>query len=144
VLGTNQRSRARLISVNSVPGNREEQSAYRSKLAGVSGSLSLIAAVCMVHDIHSRSIAICLDGKQAMFAVSEDCSVRGLAPVSCASRLRSAYGHPSKSPWVADQGSLEVDQGESGQRSLSRLSRQVSTGQYLYGQYGKDVLELSE
>jgi hypothetical protein len=53
----------RLISVNSVPGNREEQSAYRSKLAGVSGSLSLISAVCMVHDIHTGSITIGLDGK---------------------------------------------------------------------------------
>jgi hypothetical protein len=29
----------RIISVNSVPGNREEQSAYRSELAGVSGFL---------------------------------------------------------------------------------------------------------
>jgi hypothetical protein len=62
----------RLISVNSVPGNREEQSAYRSKLAGVSGSLSLISAVCMVHDIHTGSITIGLDSKQAMIAASED------------------------------------------------------------------------
>jgi hypothetical protein len=62
----------RLISVNSVPGNREEQSAYRSELAGVSGSLSLIAAVCMVHDIHTGSITIGLDGEQAMIAASED------------------------------------------------------------------------
>jgi hypothetical protein len=48
----------RLISVYSVPGNRGEQSAYRSELAGVSGSLSLIAAVCMVHDIHTGLITI--------------------------------------------------------------------------------------
>jgi hypothetical protein len=62
----------RLISVNSVPGNREEQSAYRSKLAKVSGSISLIAAVCLVHDIHTGSITIGLDGEQAMIAASED------------------------------------------------------------------------
>jgi hypothetical protein len=62
----------RLISVNSVPGNGEEQSAYRSKLAGVSRSLSLIAAVCLVHDIHTGSITIGLEGKQAMIAASED------------------------------------------------------------------------
>jgi hypothetical protein len=62
----------RLISVNSVPGKREEQSAYRSELAGVSGSLSLIAAVCMVHDIHTGSTTIGLDREQAMIAASED------------------------------------------------------------------------
>jgi hypothetical protein len=62
----------RIISFNSVPGKREEQSAYRSELAGVSGSLSLIAAVCTVHDIHTGSITIGLDGEQAMISAWED------------------------------------------------------------------------
>ena len=62
----------RIISVNSVPGNRNEQSAYRSELAGVSGSLSTIAAVCVVHDINTGSISIGLDGEQALIAASED------------------------------------------------------------------------
>ena len=62
----------RIISVNSVPGNRSEQSAYRSELARVSGSLSTIAAVCTVHDLHTGSITILgLDGEQAMIAASE-------------------------------------------------------------------------
>jgi hypothetical protein len=62
----------RLISVNSVPGNREEQSAYCSELARISGSLSLIAAVCLVHDIHTGLITIGLGGEQAMIAAPED------------------------------------------------------------------------
>jgi hypothetical protein len=37
-----------------------------------------------------------------------------------------------------------MNQGASGQWSLSRLSQRMGTGQYLYGQYGKDELELSE
>jgi hypothetical protein len=71
----------RLISVNSVPGIREEQSAYRSELAGVSGSLSLIVAICMVHDIHTGLITIGLDGKQAMIAASEDWPLSPARPV---------------------------------------------------------------
>jgi hypothetical protein len=62
----------RIISVNSVPGNCEEQSAYCSELTGVSGALSLIVAVCIVHGIHTGSIPIGLDGEQAMIAASED------------------------------------------------------------------------
>jgi hypothetical protein len=69
-----------IISVNSVPGNREEQSAYRSELAEVSGSLSLIAAVCTVHDIHTGSITIGLDGEQAMIAASEDWPLSPVRP----------------------------------------------------------------
>jgi hypothetical protein len=34
-----------IISVNSVPGNRDEQSAYCSELIGVSSSLSIFEAV---------------------------------------------------------------------------------------------------
>jgi hypothetical protein len=71
----------RIISVNSVPGNCEEQSAYCSELAGVSVPLSLIAAVCMAHGIHTGSIPIGLDGKQAMIAASEDWPLSPAHPV---------------------------------------------------------------
>jgi hypothetical protein len=70
---TRSKDPQRIISVNSVPGNKEEQSTYPSKLAGVSGSLSTIAAVvCTVHDITTGSITIWLDGEQAMITASED------------------------------------------------------------------------
>ena len=62
----------RILSVNYVPGNREEQSAYRSELAGISGSLSIISAVCSVHDIQTGAITIGLDGEQALISASED------------------------------------------------------------------------
>ena len=73
----------RIISVNSVPGNREEQSAYRSELAGISGSLSVIAAVCTVHDIQSGSITI----GATRWQKGNDCRLRGLASGPRASRL---------------------------------------------------------
>ena len=57
--------------MNSVPGNCDEQSAYRSELAGVSGSLSILAAVCTIHDVQSGLVTIGLDGEQAMFVASE-------------------------------------------------------------------------
>ena len=70
----------RIISVNSVPGNWDEQSAYRSELAGISGSLSILAAVCTVHDVHTGSVTIGLDGEQAMIAASEDWPVNPERP----------------------------------------------------------------
>ena len=51
---------------NIVPGNPEEQSSYRSELAGISGSLAIIDAVCKKYDINSGSITIALDGEQAL------------------------------------------------------------------------------
>ena len=62
----------RIISVNGVPGNSNEQSAYRSELAGVSGSLATIAAVCRIHDIQEGSITLGLDGRQALLAAAGD------------------------------------------------------------------------
>ena len=62
----------RIISVNAVPGNANEQSAYRSELAGVSGSLAITAAVCRIHDIQEGSITLGLDGQQALLAAAGD------------------------------------------------------------------------
>jgi hypothetical protein len=71
---TNFKEPKRIISVNSVPGNSDEQSAYRSELVGVSGSLSIIEAVCTVHDVQ-------------IWQASNDCHHRGLASELRASRL---------------------------------------------------------
>jgi ribonuclease HI len=62
----------RIVSVNSVPGNWNEQSAYRSELAGISGSLAITAAVCHIHDIQEGSITFGLDGNQALKAAAGD------------------------------------------------------------------------
>lgn len=62
----------RIIRVNYVSGNRDEQSSYCSELAGVSCSLSIMEAVCTVHDVQMGSITIGLNGEQAMIAASED------------------------------------------------------------------------
>lgn len=58
------------LGVNSVPGNYHEQSAYRSELAGISGSLAIISAICDKYDITSGSITIALDGEQALLNAS--------------------------------------------------------------------------
>ena len=58
------------IGVNAVPGEPGNQSSYRSELAGISGSLAIISAVCDKYDINSGSITIALDGKEAMRTAS--------------------------------------------------------------------------
>jgi hypothetical protein len=62
----------RMVGVNAVPGNCQEQSAYRSELAGISGSLAITAAVCRIHDIQAGSITFGLDGNQALKAAAGD------------------------------------------------------------------------
>ncbi len=62
----------RIVSVNAVPGNPNEQSAYRSELAGNSGSLAITAAVCRIHDINEGLITLGLDGRQALLAAAGD------------------------------------------------------------------------
>ena len=42
----------RMISVNAVPGHRQEQRAYRSELAGIKGALAIHESVCKVQDLH--------------------------------------------------------------------------------------------
>jgi hypothetical protein len=62
----------RIMCVNAPPGHEDEQSAYRSELAGIEGTLALVASVCKVHDIRSGSITIGLDGDQALIQASGD------------------------------------------------------------------------
>jgi hypothetical protein len=56
--------------VNAVPGPEETQSAYRSELAGVSGSLAILASVCSLYQISSGTATLGLDGDQALKAAS--------------------------------------------------------------------------
>jgi ribonuclease HI len=62
----------RIISTNDVPGNREDQSAYRSELAGIEGALAIIESLCKVHDIQDGAITIGLDGQQALLEAGGD------------------------------------------------------------------------
>jgi hypothetical protein len=62
----------RIISVNAVPGHRQEQSAYRSELAGIEGALAILESVCTVHDIQQGAATIGLDGQQALIEASGD------------------------------------------------------------------------
>jgi hypothetical protein len=77
---TGSNPKIRIMSVNNVPGNPDEQSAYRSELAGISGSISLIKAVCEKHDVTSGRITIGLDGERAMIAVSTSESPMAKSP----------------------------------------------------------------
>ena len=62
----------RIISINTVPGPTDSQSAYRSELAGISGSLLIIQAICNMHHIQNGCITIGLDGQSAMKSVSQN------------------------------------------------------------------------
>ena len=62
----------RMMCVNAPPGHADEQSAYRSELAGIEGTLALLSSVCKVHDIHEGSVTIGLDGEQALIQASSD------------------------------------------------------------------------
>lgn len=54
------------IGDNVVPGNPCEQSSYRSELAGISGVLAVVLAICKKYDITQGCITMALDGEQAM------------------------------------------------------------------------------
>jgi ribonuclease HI len=62
----------RLLGVNTVPGLEDTQSAYRSELAGVAGSLAILAATCRIHHITDGEATIGLDGEQALKTASGD------------------------------------------------------------------------
>jgi hypothetical protein len=55
-----------LEAVNMTPGLPFDQSAYRSELGGVIGSLTLILAVCKSFWIQDGSVTLALDGEAAM------------------------------------------------------------------------------
>ena len=62
----------RMMCVNAPPGHGDEQSSYRSELAGIAGTLALVSSICQIHDISSGSITIGLDGDQALTQASGD------------------------------------------------------------------------
>ena len=59
-----------LTGSNVVPGNPEEQNSYRSELAGISGSLAVLSAVCEKYDITEGATTMALDGQQALLNAS--------------------------------------------------------------------------
>ena len=61
----------RIISINTVLGPTDSQSAYRSKLAGISGSLLIIQAICNMHHIQAGCTTIGLDSQSALKSVSQ-------------------------------------------------------------------------
>jgi hypothetical protein len=61
-----------LLGVNTVPRSEDTQSAYRSELAGVAGSLAILAATCSIHHITTGEATIGLDGDQALKTASGD------------------------------------------------------------------------
>ena len=65
-----ERQKGRVMGVNAVPGEFEDQSAYRSELAGVSGIIATIQCICTTHNITQGSIEVGLDGLQAMKEIS--------------------------------------------------------------------------
>ena len=70
----------RIITINAVPGPRDAQSAYRSELAGISGSLLILQALCNLHQITDGLITIGLDGKSAIDTVSSTKPLRPQQP----------------------------------------------------------------
>jgi hypothetical protein len=70
--------RLEAIGVNAVPGLHDKQSSYRSELAGISGSLAIIYAVCRRHSIQEGSVTLILDGIEAMRCASN--TYRPLSP----------------------------------------------------------------
>ncbi len=68
--GCSERLENRIIGVNAVPGAADEQSAYRSELAGVSGIIHILKLLCKKFSIKDGSVQIGLDGDQALKAAA--------------------------------------------------------------------------
>jgi hypothetical protein len=62
----------RVIGLNEIPGAPEDQSAYRSELAGISGIMAVVDCLCRLHYLTSGTIHCRLDGEQAMLNASSD------------------------------------------------------------------------
>ena len=56
----------RIVGVNIIPGETDDQSAYRSEIGGISGIVETIGILCARHSITSGAIEVGLDGDQAM------------------------------------------------------------------------------
>jgi hypothetical protein len=65
-----ERLENRIIGVNAIPGAADEQSAYCSKLAGMSGIIHVLKLLCMKFGIGHGSIQIGLDSDQALKAAA--------------------------------------------------------------------------
>jgi hypothetical protein len=61
---------------NWVPGTSTDQSAYRSKLAGIAGILSVVAIIIRHYNITKGSITIALDGYSALDQSAADTPLR--------------------------------------------------------------------
>jgi hypothetical protein len=59
-----------IYAVNHVPGEPQQQSSYRSELAGIGCILTLLQAICSSHSITTGGVTIGLDGLQALKASS--------------------------------------------------------------------------
>jgi hypothetical protein len=62
----NFESKNRIVGVNSIPGEQEDQSSYRSEIGGVSGVVETVGILCNRFAIKSGDIKVGLDGEQAM------------------------------------------------------------------------------
>ena len=61
----------RIISINLVPGPRDIQSSYRSELAGISGNLLILQAICNKYSVSSHSITMALDNQSAIDTITQ-------------------------------------------------------------------------
>jgi hypothetical protein len=55
-----------IVGVNSISGEKEDQSSYRSEIGGVSGVIETVGILCERFAIKSGAIKVGLDGDQAM------------------------------------------------------------------------------
>jgi hypothetical protein len=55
-----------IIAVNVVPRNLDDQGSYHIELAGIFGQITLVNALCNVHDITQGSIECGCDGARAL------------------------------------------------------------------------------
>jgi hypothetical protein len=65
-ISDNFNEKDRMVGVNSIPGETEDQSSYRSKIGGVSGIVETVGILCSLHTIQAGAIEVGLDGEQAM------------------------------------------------------------------------------
>ena len=69
-----------IISLNKVAGNRQKQSAYYSKLAGIAASITHIKIICSKFVIQEGTVIIGLDGEATLNAYSQDIIIHANQP----------------------------------------------------------------
>jgi hypothetical protein len=65
-ISNNFDERGHIVGVNSIPGEKEDQTSYCSKISGVSGIVKTVGIICKWHSITSGVVKVGLDGDQAM------------------------------------------------------------------------------